>query len=145
MRKNFVTTLDTNQIYFKIREILVDVLAVDEDEVTPESSLTRDLGAESIDHSDIVFKMEQRFQFKIPTEEDPFQQIGPHPGLDYRTGTYDETGMNFVRNKMGHFYNNLSAKDKNVFDRTRNQRHLIDSCNVKGLVVYIESKLTAKA
>ncbi len=54
-----------DEIFDKVREVLVDALAVDEDEVTPEASLVKDLGAESIDFLDIVFKLEQAFGFKI--------------------------------------------------------------------------------
>lgn len=54
-----------DEIFGKVRTVLVDALAVDEDEVTPEATLTGDLGAESIDFLDIVFKLEQAFRFKI--------------------------------------------------------------------------------
>jgi acyl carrier protein len=54
-----------DEIFAKVRDVLVDALAVDEDEVTPEAVLTKDLGAESIDFLDIVFKLEQTFGFKI--------------------------------------------------------------------------------
>ncbi len=54
-----------DEIFLKVRDVLVDALAVDEDEVTHTASLTGDLGAESIDFLDIVFKLEQAFGFKI--------------------------------------------------------------------------------
>lgn len=54
-----------DEIFAKVRDVLVDALAVDEEEVTPEATLTGDLGAESIDFLDIVFKLEQAFGFKI--------------------------------------------------------------------------------
>lgn len=54
-----------DEIFEKVREVLVSALAVDEDEVTPDAVLTADLGAESIDFLDIVFKLEQAFGFKI--------------------------------------------------------------------------------
>ena len=47
------------QILEKVREVLVDALGVDEDEVTPEATLMGDLGAESIDFLDIVFRLEK--------------------------------------------------------------------------------------
>lgn len=58
-----------DEIFEKVREVLVDALAVDEDEVTPKASLVKDLGAESIDFLDIVFKLEQTFAFKIAQGE----------------------------------------------------------------------------
>ena len=54
---------------------MVDALGVDEEEVTPEAKLSADLGAESIDYLDIVFRLEKAFTtdpakpFKIPRGE----------------------------------------------------------------------------
>lgn len=58
-----------DEILGKVRTVLVDALAVDEDEVTPGAVLTRDLGAESIDFLDVVFRLEQAFGFKIAQGE----------------------------------------------------------------------------
>lgn len=57
------------EIFQKVREALEDALGVDEDEVTPEATLVGDLGAESIDFLDIVFKLEKAFDIQIPREE----------------------------------------------------------------------------
>ncbi|QDS91285.1 Acyl carrier protein [Roseimaritima multifibrata] len=57
------------EIFAKVREALEDALGVDEDEVTPEATLVGDLGAESIDFLDIVFKLEKAFDIQIPREE----------------------------------------------------------------------------
>ena len=48
-------------VFSKVQEALVDALGVDDDEVTPDATLVGDLGAESIDFLDIVFKLEQAF------------------------------------------------------------------------------------
>ncbi|MGD9691042.1 MAG: acyl carrier protein [Phycisphaerales bacterium] len=58
-----------DEIFSKVREVLVDALAADEDEVTPQATLVSDLGAESIDMLDITFKLEQAFGFKIAQGE----------------------------------------------------------------------------
>lgn len=58
-----------DEIFGKVQTVLVDALAVDAEEVTPGASLVRDLGAESIDFLDIVFKLEQAFGFKIAQGE----------------------------------------------------------------------------
>lgn len=57
------------EIYDKIKSSLVDALGVDDDEVTPEATLTGDLGAESIDFLDIVFQLEKAFGVKIAQGE----------------------------------------------------------------------------
>jgi acyl carrier protein len=55
--------------FAKIQEALVDALGVDDDEVTPEATLVGDLGAESIDFLDIVFRLEKAFGIKIDRGE----------------------------------------------------------------------------
>jgi acyl carrier protein len=55
-----------SDIYDRIVPIMADVLAVDEEEVRPEASLVKDLGAESIDMLDLVFRLEREFKVKIP-------------------------------------------------------------------------------
>ena len=58
-----------DQIFQEVQGVLVDALGVDEDEVKPDATLMADLGAESIDFLDIVFRMEKAFGIKIPREE----------------------------------------------------------------------------
>jgi acyl carrier protein len=57
------------EIFTKIQKVMVDALGVDESEVTPEARITADLGAESIDFLDIMFKLEKAFNIKIPRAE----------------------------------------------------------------------------
>ncbi|MEM7311528.1 MAG: acyl carrier protein [Planctomycetota bacterium] len=56
-------------IFDKVRGALVDALGVDDDEVTQEATLVGDLGAESIDFLDIVFRLEKAFGIEIPRAE----------------------------------------------------------------------------
>lgn len=57
------------EVFDKIRAALVDALGVEDDEVTPEATLVGDLGAESIDFLDIVFRLEKAFDIEIPRAE----------------------------------------------------------------------------
>ncbi|MFG0261184.1 MAG: acyl carrier protein [Novipirellula sp. JB048] len=61
--------LSQEEIFEKVQEALIDALGVDDDEVTREATLVGDLGAESIDFLDIVFKLEKAFDITIPREE----------------------------------------------------------------------------
>jgi acyl carrier protein len=61
--------LSQEEIYRKVSTTLVEALNVDEDEVTPGATLQGDLGAESIDFLDIVFRLEREFSIKIPRGE----------------------------------------------------------------------------
>ncbi len=57
------------EIFSSVQEALVDALGVDDDEVTSGATLVGDLGAESIDFLDIVFRLEKAFDIKIPRDE----------------------------------------------------------------------------
>jgi acyl carrier protein len=57
------------QVYAKVQQVLEDALGVDPEEVTPQAALIEDLGMESIDALDIVFRLEKAFPIKIPRGE----------------------------------------------------------------------------
>ena len=61
--------MDKNQVFGKVQECLAGALGIDAEEIRPESSLVRDLGAESIDFIDIIFRLEKTFDIKIPSGE----------------------------------------------------------------------------
>ena len=56
-------------VFEKVREILCDQLDIEEDQVTMESSITEDLGADSLDVVDLVMSLEEEFDTEIPDEE----------------------------------------------------------------------------
>ncbi len=58
-----------DEIYDSIKNILIEALACDDDEVSAEATLVGDLGAESIDFLDIVFNLEQSFSIEIPRSD----------------------------------------------------------------------------
>ena len=53
----------------KVTNVRVEVLAVDDDQVTPTAALQRDLGADSLDLLEIMFRLEQKFGIEIPRDE----------------------------------------------------------------------------
>jgi len=56
-------------VFEKVKEILVDQLDLNEDVITMESSITDDLGADSLDVVDLVMSLEEEFDVEIPDEE----------------------------------------------------------------------------
>ncbi len=62
-------TMSREDVFDKVKEVLVDALGVDDDEIMEDATLTGDLGAESIDFLDIVFRLEKTFSIKIPRGE----------------------------------------------------------------------------
>src|SRR6476661_2778059 len=66
MSNDNITKDEIMGVYPKVAEVIADALACDKEKVKPESSLIEDLGAESIDFLDIVFRLERAFKIKIP-------------------------------------------------------------------------------
>ena len=94
--------MERSEIFDKIQEILVDALAVDDDEVTNEATLIGDLGAESIDILDISFKLEQEFGFKIAQGELFPEGITQDPEY-VEGGKVTTKGMNLLKERVPHF------------------------------------------
>ena len=57
------------EVFERVKDSLIDALGADDDDVQPAATLVGDLGAESIDFLDIVFKLEKGFGISIPREE----------------------------------------------------------------------------
>lgn len=87
------------EVFEKVRTALIDALGVDEEEVTREATLVGDLGAESIDFLDIVFRLEKAFEIKIPRGE-----LIPEDVLTNSTyvkdGLVTESGLAELRKRM---------------------------------------------
>jgi acyl carrier protein len=91
-----------DEIFQEVQEVLVDALGVDDDEVKAEATLMGDLGAESIDFLDIVFRLEKAFEIKIPREElFPAESLISNPEF-VSNGKMTEKGLAELREKVPH-------------------------------------------
>lgn len=64
-------------IFDKIKEIIVEQLGVDESQVTLETSLTKDLEADSLDAVEIIMAVEEEYGIEVPDEvAEKFTNIG---------------------------------------------------------------------
>lgn len=103
-----------DEIFEKVRETLVDALGVDDDEVTPDATLIGDLGAESIDFLDIVFRLEKTFDIKIPRGElFPENLASADSGL-IQDGKVTPEGIAALKQKMPHADVDSFAADPQV-------------------------------
>ena len=57
------------EIESRVKEIIVEQLGVEEDEVTPEASFVQDLGADSLDTVELVMALEEAFKIEISDED----------------------------------------------------------------------------
>jgi acyl carrier protein len=122
-----------DEIFGKVRDVLVDALAVDDDEVSPTASLVADLGAESIDFLDIVFRLEKSFEIKIPRGE-LFPEDILTDAQYVQDGKITEQGLAELRKRMP--FANLDDFSKNpVVQDFGNLLTVADMCR------FVESKV----
>ena len=124
------------EIFEKVRDTLVDALGVDDDEVTPESTLFGDLGAESIDILDIVFRLEKNFNIKIPRGELIPENLTSADSNYVENGTVTSAGIAELRKRMPHADIDKLAADPKV----SNIQELITA---QMIVNYLKTKLSA--
>jgi acyl carrier protein len=97
-------------VYVKVAEVLVEALNVDDDEIKPSATLQGDLGAESIDFLDIVFRLEREFGIKIPRDELFPESVFQGDPQFVSDGKVTERGMGELRSRMP--YAELATFDK---------------------------------
>ena len=88
---------------------------MDDSEVTPDASLTRDLGAESIDFLDIVFRLEKAFDIKIPRGDLFPENVLTDPDF-VADGKVSDKGIDELRKRLPHADVDKFAENPNVQD-----------------------------
>src|SRR6516164_3227855 len=126
--------LTEQETYQKVCATLVEALNADEDEITPAATLQGDLGAESIDLLDIVFRLEREFGIKIPRGElFPASVFQGDPEL-VQDGQVTDEGMRELRSRM-------PFADLGAFDRDRRLSAVPDLFTVGLVARYVAWKL----
>jgi acyl carrier protein len=125
------------EIFTKVRETLVDALGVDDDEVTPEATLVGDLGAESIDFLDIVFRLEKNFAIKIPRGELFPDSLAADQSL-VKDGVVTPQGIAELRTRMPH-------ADVEKFAKNPKVENLQELFTVQMIVNFLQNKLAGGA
>ena len=123
----------SEEVFEKVRTALVDALGVEDEEVTREATMVGDLGAESIDFLDIVFRLEKAFDIEIPRAE-----LFPEDILtntEYiKDGKVTEAGIAELKKRMP--FSDLSKFEANP--AVQDYGNLL---SVNDLCKYIESKV----
>lgn len=124
-----------DEVFTTVRDVLSDALGVDHEEVSNESTLQGDLGAESIDFLDIVFRLEKAFSIKIPKGE-----LFPEDALnnpEYLNGDkLTPAGLETLKAAMPH-------ADFSQFEKDPAVSKMPDLFTVRTIVNYVEGKLKA--
>jgi len=125
---------DSDEIYGKVERVLVEALNVDEEEITPAATLQGDLGAESIDFLDIVFRLEREFGVKIPRGELFPESVFQGDPAFVRDGRITDEGMGELKSRMPY-------ADLGGFDHNRQLSAVPDLFTVDLITRYISWKL----
>jgi acyl carrier protein len=123
-----------DEIYSKVSATLVEALNVDEEEIKPSSTLQGDLGAESIDFLDIVFRLEREFGIKIPRGELFPEAIFQGDPEFVQNGRVTDKGLLELRQRM-------PFADLSQFEKNPEVSHLSDLFTVDLITRYIQGKL----
>ena len=123
------------EIFGRVKGVLIEALGVDDDEVTEAATLTNDLGAESIDFLDIVFRLEKDFSIKIPRGELFPDDILNNPEF-VENGRLTDVGLAKLAEAMPH-------ADLTGFSDDPDVSKMSDYFTVNTIVNYVENKLVA--
>jgi acyl carrier protein len=130
-----MATMTRDEIYKKVQDVLVDALGVDDDEVTPEAVIRDDLGAESIDFLDIMFRLEKAFGIKIPKGEMLPENVANDPNF-VQDNKLTATGVAELKKRMPH--SNFAEFEKDPTVDNMSKLFTVDA-----IVNYVEGKLKA--
>ena len=121
------------ELFTKVQQTLAGALGVDEADITPEASLKRDLGAESIDFIDIVFRLEKAFDLKIPSG-DLFPSHLLNDERFVKEGVVTAEGLSELRTKLPYLELEEFTKDPQI-------TKLADCFTVRMLLRYLNDRL----
>jgi len=121
------------EIFQKVTDVMVDALGVDPDQVTMDAALVRDLGAESIDFLDIVFRLEKAFNIKIPREELFPENLAADPRF-VKDGVLTADGLAALKNR-------LRFAETAEFEKEPKVSAIADLFTVGLIVRYLETKV----
>jgi acyl carrier protein len=126
--------LSQEEIYSKVSATLMEALNVYEEDIKPTSRLRGDLGAESIDFLDIVFRLERTFDLKIP-RGDLFPESIFHGDPEFvQNGRVTERGLEELRQQM-------PFADLSHFEKNPEVSAIGDLFTVQMIIRYIQGKL----
>jgi acyl carrier protein len=130
--KNMAMTRDG--ILQRVQEVLVDALGVYNDEVTTDATLMGDLGAESIDLLDIIFRLEKAFGIKFNRMELlPAEKLKNNPKF-VSNGKLTAAGLMELKSEMPNIQIAKFEEDPNI-------NKLSDLLTIETIVNYVDMKI----
>ncbi len=122
-----------DEVFEKVQAALVEALGVDDDEVTSDATIVGDLGAESIDFLDIVFRLEKAFEIEIPRAE-LFPEDILRNAEYVQEGKLTSAGIEQLKARM-------PFADLSKFEENPAVQEFANNLTVSDLCRYVESKV----
>jgi acyl carrier protein len=122
-----------DEVFTKVKEVLVSTLALDENEVKLDSKLRSDLNAESIDFLDITFQLEKAFNIKIPKTDLMPDNLVTNPEF-VQNGKMTPKGISELKAKLPYLKLDDFEKDPDI-------NKLMDIFTVDDLVQLVMTKV----
>ena len=119
----------------EVSDVLVESLGVDKDEININSNIVKDLGAESIDFLDIIFRLEKKFNIKIEQSQlFPDDSVFKNPELVDQTGKFTEQGIQYLKE-------NYPFIDIPMIEKNPIAKNISDAYTVDTIVKHLEKKM----
>jgi acyl carrier protein len=126
-----------HEIDARVKRVLVDALGVEEDDIESSATLQGDLGAESIDFLDIVFRLEREFRIRIPRGELFPEPASPDDPTFAREGRVTDEYLAALRSRM-------PFADFSELEHDRRPSRIADLYTVGLLVSYVRWQLDGR-
>ena len=128
--------MSRDEVFSKVKETLIEALGVDDDEVIGKATLTGDLGAESIDFLDVVFRLEKAFNIKVPRGELFPENILTNPKF--------VSGKKLTAEGLAELRIRMSHADLTNFEGNPQVDRIAELFTVDSIVRYVENKVGAE-
>jgi acyl carrier protein len=121
----------------KTKECLAGALGIEAEDIRSESSLVKDLGAESIDFIDILFRLEKAFDIKIPSGElFPANLLNEERFV--QAGRVTPEGLKALREKIPYM-------DLSEFEKDPQVAKLAEHFKVRMILDYVKDRVSRGA
>jgi acyl carrier protein len=135
VEENAAMPMNRTEIFTRVKNVVVEALGVDDDEVTEDATLIQDLGAESIDFLDIVFRLEKDFGIKIPKGDLFPEDLLTQPEF-VENGKLTAVGLDRLQQAMPH-------ADFSALRTNPDVSRMTELFTVGTIVNYVQSKTAA--
>ncbi len=126
-----------DDVYGRVLAVISEALIIEEDDIWPTSTLQGDLGAESIDFLDVLFRLEREFGIKIPHNQLFPASIFQSDSDVVQNGRVTKKGLEEMREKM-------PFADFSKFEKNPSLSNFSDLFTVEMMAKYVHGRIQGR-